>query len=73
MHPTSIGLLSSFTEEAITQLLRKSRFSNAPNGWIKQAMGFRRFSVRGLRKVQGEWALVCLVLNIKRMPGLQAA
>ena len=30
-------------------------------------------SVRGLRKVQGEWALVCLALNMKRMQGLQAA
>ena len=47
--------------------------SEAPNGWIKQVMGFRRFSVRGLRKVQGEWALVCLALNMKRMQGLQPA
>lgn len=52
---------------------RRKWLSEAPNGWIKQAMGFRRFSVRGLQKVQGEWALVCLALNMKRMQGLVAA
>ena len=37
--------------------------SEAPNGWIKHVLGFRRFSLRGLAKVQGEWDLVCLALN----------
>ena len=59
--------------EGHAQYARRKWLSEAPNGWIKQAMGFRRFSVRGLRKVQGEWALVCLALNMKRMQGLQAA
>jgi len=45
----------------------------APTGWIKEALGFRRFSLRGLAKVRGEWDLVCLALNVKRMRGLQAA
>ena len=36
-------------------------------GIIKQVMGFRQFLVRGLRKVQGEWGLVCLAFNIKRL------
>ena len=39
----------------------------------KEVLGFRRFSLRGLNKVQGEWDLVCLALNVKRMQGLQAA
>jgi len=47
--------------------------SEAPNGWIKEAMGFRRFSVRGLKKVRGEWDLVCLALNARRLLGLQGA
>ena len=33
-------------------------------GQIKQARGFRQFLLRGLAKVQGEWALVCLTHNI---------
>ena len=36
-------------------------------GQIKQARGFRQFLLRGLAKVQGEWALVCLTHNILRM------
>lgn len=36
-------------------------------GIIKSVMGFRQFSVRGLRKVGNEWNLVCLAWNIKRM------
>jgi transposase len=36
-------------------------------GQIKQARGFRQFLLRGLRKVQGEWALVCLTHNILKL------
>lgn len=36
-------------------------------GWIKQVLGFRSFSLRGLRKVTGEWSLICLAVNIRRM------
>ena len=41
--------------------------SEAPNGWIKHVLGFRRFSLRGLAKARGEWDLVCLALNVKRL------
>lgn len=41
-------------------------------GWIKHAMGFRQFSLRGLDKVAGEWGLVCLALNLRRMWVLQS-
>lgn len=36
-------------------------------GQIKQARGFRQFMLRGLKKVQGEWALVCLTHNILKL------
>ncbi len=36
-------------------------------GQIKQARGIRQFLLRGLKKVQGEWALVCLTHNILKM------
>ncbi len=36
-------------------------------GIIKEIMGFRQFSLRGLKKVTGEWCLVCLAFNLKRM------
>ena len=47
--------------------------SEAPNGWIKHVLGFWRFSLRGLAKVRGEWDLVCLALNAKRLHALMAA
>jgi len=40
-------------------------------GIIKSVMGFRQFSLRGLQKVTGEWTLVCLAWNLKRMAVLR--
>ena len=34
---------------------------------IKSVMGFRLFSLRGLEQVKGEWNLVTMAWNIKRM------
>ncbi len=36
-------------------------------GHIKQARGFRQFLLRGLKKIAGEWALVCMTHNILRV------
>jgi transposase len=36
-------------------------------GQIKQARGFRQFLMRGLKKVQGEWALVCMAHNVLKL------
>lgn len=36
-------------------------------GIIKSVLGFRQFSLRGLKNVTGEWNLVALAWNIKRM------
>jgi transposase len=40
-------------------------------GIIKSVMGFRQFLTRGLDNVQGEWTLVCLAWNLKRMAVLR--
>ncbi len=42
-------------------------------GIIKEVMGFRRFLLRGLEKVNLEWTLVCLAYNFKRLHRLAAA
>ena len=39
-------------------------------GIIKAVMGFRQFLLRGLKKVTGEWDLVCIAYNLKRMYAL---
>lgn len=42
-------------------------------GIIKSVMAFRQFSMRGLAKARGEWSLVTMAWNIKRMFVLKAA
>ena len=42
-------------------------------GIIKRVMGWRQMSMRGLAKAQGEWSLVTMAWNIKRMHVLRAA
>ena len=36
-------------------------------GILKEVLGFRQFSLRGLRAAAGEWCLVCLAWNLKRL------
>jgi transposase len=42
-------------------------------GIIKEVLGFRQFSLRGLWAAAGEWCLVCLAFNLKRMHTLYIA
>lgn len=39
-------------------------------GLIKEVLGFRQFSLRGLPAAAGEWCLVCLAFNLKRLHSL---
>jgi len=41
-------------------------------GIIKEILGFRQFSLRGLTAAAGEWCLVCLAFNLKRLHVLMA-
>lgn len=36
-------------------------------GQIKEALGFRRFLLRGLTKVSDEWRLVCAAFNLRKL------
>ena len=42
-------------------------------GIIKSVLGFRQFSMRGLEKARGEWSLVTMAWNMKRLFVLSAA
>ena len=50
--------------------LRKQRVEPV-FGIVKSVLGFRQFLTRGLDNVQGEWTLVCLAWNLKRMAVLR--
>ena len=51
---------------------KRKWIAEPPHGWIKNVLGFRQFSLRGLHRVQAEWKLVCMALNLRRMSALTA-
>ena len=55
------------TETGKKRYARRKAIVEPVFGWAKAILGFRQFSLRGLKKVRAEWRLVCLVLNLRRM------
>jgi Transposase DDE domain len=55
------------TKAGVAIYARRKAIVDPVFGQIKQVRGFRRFSLRGLIKVQGEWTLVCLTRSILKM------
>lgn len=46
---------------------KRAEYSERVFGQIKWNMGFKRFLLRGLEKVNIEWGLLCLAFDIKKM------
>ena len=61
------------SEEGRTIYARRKCIVEPVFGWIKEAIGFRKFSLRGLSNVIGEWNLICFATNLKRLHVLTAA
>ena len=55
------------TEEGKKLYARRKSTVEPVFGIIKEVIGFRRFMLRGLDAVTGEWNLVCIAFNLKRM------
>ena len=55
------------SEKGIEMRGKRAEYSEGIFGQIKWNMGFKRFLLRGLEKVDLEWGLLCFALNIKRM------
>lgn len=51
---------------------KRKSIAEAPFGWVKSVLGFRQFSLRGEANVRGEWNLVCLAVNLRRLNGMMA-
>jgi transposase len=67
-HPRTAAMARKLkTKRADAAYRRRKWLSEPPNGWIKNVLGFRQFSLRGLAKVKAEWRLVCTALNLRRM------
>lgn len=60
------------TAEGRAKYRRRKVIVEPPNGWLKQVLGFRQFSLRGIDKVRGEFKLVCAALNLRRMAVMMA-
>jgi hypothetical protein len=72
-HPATARMAERLaSQEGQAHYRRRKAIVEPVFGWIKHAMGFRQFSLRGLDKVAGEWGLVCLALNLRRMWVLQS-
>jgi transposase len=59
------------TEEGQRAYRKRKWIAEPPNGWIKNVLGFRQFSMRGLHRVKAEFKLVALALNLRRMCALR--
>ena len=55
------------TEEGKGIYRQRKKIAEPVFGQIKLNLGFRRFRLRGLERSGGEWTLVCLVHNIKKI------
>ena len=72
-NPDAVGAMKHRlkTKEGKTFYAKRKSTVEPVFGIIKEVMGFRRFLLRGLEAVQGEWRLVCLAFNLKRLFVLQ--
>jgi len=60
------------SEDGRQRFKRRKAIVEPVYGWIKHVLGFRAVSMRGLAKAKGEWSLVCLVVNLRRMATVAA-
>jgi hypothetical protein len=61
------------TPEGKGVFAKRKRTVEKAFGIIKAMMGFRQFLLRGLQSVLGEWDLVCIAYNLKRLHTLAPA
>jgi transposase/IS5 family transposase len=71
-YPHTVAMAAKFeTEQGKIDYRKRKWIAEPPNGWIKNVLGFRQFSMRGLQKTQAEFKLVCMALNLRRMGAMQ--
>ena len=72
-YPYTVAMAAKFeTAKGKLDYRKRKWIAEPPNGWIKNVLGFRQFSMRGLEKAKAEFKLVCLALNLRRMGSMQA-
>jgi transposase len=68
-HPTAVEAMAHKlkTPEGRALYALRKQTPEPVFGIIKSVLGFRQFSLRGLEKVRGEWSLLTMAWNLKRM------
>jgi Transposase DDE domain len=69
--PVSVMRHRLKTTEGKAHYARRKSTVEPVFGIIKHVIGFRQFRLRGLKAVQGEWTLVCIAFNLKRLHTLK--
>lgn len=69
-HFEKVKVVRFFLKPDRSKTAERMCLSEHPFGTIKRTMGFGYFLLKGLRKVTGEFALMCLGYNIKRAKNL---
>lgn len=73
-YPHTLAMQAKFqTDKGKADYRKRKWIAEPPNGWIKNVLGFRQFSMRGLEKAKAEFKLVCLALNLRRMGAMQTS
>jgi transposase len=73
-YPHTVAMQAKFQTDECKAAYRKRKWiAEPPNGWIKNVLGFRQFSMRGLDKAKAEFKLVCMALNLRRMGAMRMA
>jgi transposase len=71
IHPNHDALVrqrDKHRDEAMRAALKKRGSTVEPVfGWAKEGMGFRRWTFRGLEKVQTQWLVLCTAMNLRRL------
>lgn len=71
--PWRLEMVEKLKTEPARSEYRKRKHSVEPVfGIIKSAIGFTRFSLRGIEKVKSEWTLMTLAYNCKRLTAMMA-
>jgi transposase len=67
-HGALVRQREKLKDEKMRALLKRRGQTVEPVfGWCKEAMGFRRCTVRGLEKVKTQWHLLCTAINLVRL------
>lgn len=72
--PTLVAMKQKLeTDAGKSRYRQRQEVSEPVFGIVKEQLGFRRMSLRGLAGAENEWTLVALSYNLKRMAKLNAA